>query len=452
MKSTCVLVWALVCALSTPACRAQAADSNAALESLSALIGGQHEAGVAGPALSLEEVLRMALAENPEIHVSVRRVAAAEAHVPAASTLDDPQFMYRGWQVPLSKPWDYNQAQNMLMIGQALPGPGKRILHAAVAKSDVSEAKAELAATRLRIQVDARKAFYDLLRAEDEIRIHDQHVGIAHQAIEAARIKYTVGKIPQVEILKAQLALTRLAEHMIRFERDADVARARLNALLGREPDAPIQAHGEYGLDHALPSLDALERVAMQSRPDLIEAEAAAEKTRREQAVAKKTYVPDFNVAAGYMLMPAGSSARNNYMVEGSVSLPWLNRRKHEAELAEAAAGITEKDAELDAMRNAARGQIQEALAEAKAAQRLARVYQDSLRQQSEETLHSAVIAYENDQTSFLDLLDSQMTVVDVDLAWIDALGEFNMRIAELEMAAGAPVEQSQPGVAKEMQ
>ena len=45
---------------------------------------------------------------------------------------------------------------------------------------------------------------------------------IAHQAIEAARIKYAVGKVPQQDILKAQVALTRLAEHMIRFDRDAE--------------------------------------------------------------------------------------------------------------------------------------------------------------------------------------------------------------------------------------
>jgi outer membrane protein TolC len=118
--------------------------------------------------------------------------------------------------------------------------------------------------------------------------------------------------------------------------------------------------------------------------------------------------------------------------------------------MAGAAAEITEKDAELTAMRNAARGQIQEALAEAKAAQRLARVYQDSLRQQSEGALHSAVVAYENDQTSFLDLLDSQMTVVDVDLAWIDALGEFNTRMADLELAAGAPLDANRTGAEEE--
>jgi hypothetical protein len=96
MKSISILVWAPVCALPAPACRAQKESTTAALESLSALIGGQHQAEVAGPALGLEEVERIALAENPEIHVALRRAAAAESHVLSVGTLGDPQFMYRG--------------------------------------------------------------------------------------------------------------------------------------------------------------------------------------------------------------------------------------------------------------------------------------------------------------------------------------------------------------------
>lgn len=440
------ILWAVALVLAFPVCRAQVTISSNGLETAGALLGEQHmhdgTAEPSGPALVMDEVERIALAENPDIHVAVRHVAAAESHVPLAGALDDPQFMYRGWGVPLTKPWDYNPAQNMLAIGQMLPGRGKRDLRTEVARSDVDQAQSDLAMARLRVRIEARKAFFDLLRAQDELRIHDQHVGIAHQAIEAAKIKYTVGKIPQMEILKAQLALTRLAEHMIRFERDANVARVHLNTLLGRDPAMPLRVQGDCGLDKPLPEADALVATAMRERPDLRGAAVAAEKSRREQKLAKSNFRPDFNVAAGYMLMPTGSDFRNNYMVEGSVTLPWLNKHKHEAEVAEAAAVTTEKDAELDAMRNSARGQIQEALAEAQSAQRLARVYQDSLRKESEETLHAAVIAYENDQTSFLDLLDSQMTVVDVDLAWIDSLGEYNTRLANLEMATGAPIEQ----------
>ena len=142
--------------------------------------------------------------------------------------------------------------------------------------------------------------------------------------------------------------------------------------------------------------------------------------------------------------MPRGSEFRNNYMVEGSINLPWLNRRKHDAEIAESTAMVSEKDAEIDAMRNTAFGQIQEALVQTKAAQKLANVYATSLQPQAEATLHSTVIAYENDRTEFLDLLDSQMTVIDLDLAYFQALADFEARLADLELAVGKPVEEVQ--------
>ena len=272
------------------------------------------------------------------------------------------------------------------------------------------------------------------------MRIHDQHVDIARQAIEAARIKYTVGKVPQQDVLKAQLAMTRLEEHMIRFDRDAEVARAQMNTLLGRDPAMPIRVEGDFGVGADLPAGKQLEQLSLVSRPDLLEAQAAAEKSRREQSLAGKAYVPDFNIAGGYMLMPTGNNPRNNYMVEGSITLPWLNRRKHDAEISESTVKVTEQDAEVAAMRNAAFGQIEEALAEARAAQRLARVYHDSLEPQAEATLHAAVIAYENNQTDLLDLLDSQMAVIDVDLAWFQSMGDFAASMSDLELAVGAPI------------
>ncbi len=173
----------------------------------------------------------------------------------------------------------------------------------------------------------------------------------------------------------------------------------------------------------------------------MLEARAEADKSRKEQTLAGKAYVPDFSVAGGYMLMPAGSDPRNNYMFEGSITLPWLNRKKHDADMNEAAVKVTEQDAEVAAMRNAAFGQIDEALAEARSAQRLARMYHDSLEPQAEATLHAAVIAYENNQTDLLDLIDSQMAVIDVNLAWFQSMGDFARNMADLELAVGAPVD-----------
>lgn len=411
-----------------------------ALANFDVLLGGPPAQASSAPVLTLDETERIALARNPEIAVAARRAAMVESRVPAAGALDDPQAMYRGWGVPLRQPWNYNQAQNMFMITQDLPGLGKRSLRAGIANSEAAEAKDELAVVRLRVRVDVRKAFYGMLEAQDELRIHDEHLAIAKQAIAAARIRYTAGQVPQQDLLKAQLELTRLAEHMIRFDRDAEVARARLNTLMGRDPATPLRIAGDYGVAGKLPSEKSLEQQALEVRPDLKQAEEAAAKSRQQQSLAKKAYVPDFSVSAGYMLMPPSSAMRNTYMVEGSMSLPWLDRRKHDAEIATAAAAVSEQDAELAALRARAFGQIKESLAEAEAAQKFAALYQNSLRPQAEATLHAAVIAYENNQTDFLNLLDSQMQVIDIDVAWLQALADFNSRLADLEMAVGAPI------------
>ena len=434
---TCLL-WGWVCLL-----RGQTAPNENSANDIAELLP-QHHAAASGPALTLDEIERIALIENPEIRVAARRLAVVEAHSPVAGALDDPSLMYRGWQVPLRQPWNYNAGQNMFMLSQTLPGFGKRSLRTSVAQADVAEAKAALEATRLDVRIRVRKAFYELLRAEDGLRIHDEHVDIARQAVEAARIKYAVGKVPQQDILKAQISVTRLAEHLIHFEQDIEVAQAHLDTLIGHDPHEPINVEGDYGISIALPSLETMEREALQSRPDLVQAQAATDKSRKEQALSQKSFSPDFTVSAGYMLMPRGSEFRNNYMVEGSITLPWLNRRKHDAEIAESTAMVTEKVAEADALRNAAFGQIQEALVMTKAAQKLAGVYQRSLRPQAEATLHSTVIAYENDRTEFLDLLDSQMTVIDLDLAYLQALADFEARLADLELAIGKPVDEVQ--------
>jgi outer membrane protein, heavy metal efflux system len=443
MKALRFVVCLSLCSGAAILSRAQLPDTASDnLSSAATLLSQHHHSRGRGPTFDLEQVEEIALTANPEIHVALRKLEVVEAHVLSAGALDDPMLGYRGWGVPLKQPWNYNAGQNMFMVSQTFAGSGKRGLRTSVAKGDVVEAKAALEATRLDIRIRVRKAFYDLLRAEDGLQIHDQHVDIAQQAVAAAKIKYSVGKVPQQDVLKAEMSMTRLAEHLIHFELDTDLARARLNTLLGRDPSAPIDVRGEHTLSTQLPSIETLEKTALQSRPDLLQMQAALDKSHTEEALAKKAYSPDFTVSAGYMLMPSGSEFRNNYMVEGSINLPWLNRRKHDAEIAESKVKTTVQDAELVALRNNAFGQIQEALVEARAAQKLANVYQQSLLPQAEATLHSTVIAYENNRTEFLDLLDSQMTVIDLDLSYLQARADFDVRLADLELAVGAPIEQ----------
>ncbi len=390
--------------------------------------------------LTLSELEALALENNPKIKVVAQRIGVLEARVPIAGALDDPSLMYRGWGVPVREPWNYNQAQNMFMAGQAFPGRGKRRLRTRVAAQGVEIAQAEFEAIKRETLARVRLAFYKLLRSYDEIRLHHEQVALAEQAVESARIKFTVGRVPQQDVLKAHVALSRLVDHLARFERDAELARAALNTLTGRDPATPLEISGEYPTPIALPSAEELMRVALANRPELDAANKTVEQGNTAVRLAEKAYSPDFTVSAGYMLMPANSRFRNTYMAEISINLPWFNRKRHDAEIAEAKAETRARTAEYEMLRATVLQEIREAVVYAQTAQRLMELYRNTLRPQAQSALKSAVAAYQTDRTDFLNLLDSQNTALEVEYAYYRALSEYEQRLAELERAIGAPL------------
>jgi outer membrane protein, heavy metal efflux system len=392
------------------------------------------------PPKSLSELESEALASNPTIRLMSRRIAVAESKPRIAGSRDDPAFMYRGWGTPLQRPWDLNQTQHMFMYSQALPGPGKRALRAEVAEASTEVAKAQLEATKREVSAQVRKAFYDLRRNQDELMLHDEQAALVRQALEQARIKYVVGKVPQQDVLKAQIALTKLVEHLVMLQQEGSMASSRLNTLVGRDPAEPIAVEGKYAPPDTVPSLLELERLALESRPELAEATASIHEEEARKKLAEKGYSPDYNVSAGYMLMPDGARYRNTYMAELSVTLPWLNRGRHDAEIAESQAQIGEEQAEYDYQRSVVFQEIQEALVRARSAKRLVDLYRDTLRPQAEASLKSAVSAYQTDRTDFLNLLDSQNTTLDVELAYYRFASELESNLADLERATGAPL------------
>jgi outer membrane protein, heavy metal efflux system len=390
--------------------------------------------------MSLEDIEREALSINPEVRAAEGRVAIAKAKVPAAGALDDPMLMYRNWGTPLEKPWDWNQSQQMFMYQQTLPGPGKRGARTEVARKQVGESDSKIEIVKREIGIEVRKAFYDLLRSADEHRIHDQQMDLSKQALLSATVKYTVGRVPQQDVLKAQIAMTRLADHLVSLDEEEQSARAKLNSLMGRDPASPLEIAGQYGAARTLPSLVELERIAIENRPELKSVAASSGVADAQLALARKAYTPDFTVAGGYMLMPTGSMFRNNYMAEVTVSLPWLNRRKHDGDIQEAEAIASVVRSEHNAQVNAAFLEIQQALIRARAAERSLKLYSDTLRPQAEAALKSASAAYEHDRTDFLNLIDSQNMLLDVETSYFKAAANLDFRIAELERAIGAPL------------
>jgi cobalt-zinc-cadmium efflux system outer membrane protein len=442
MKVLGVFVLAIWCALAASAQTAEPTTMEPdSLEAAQALLGKpqEHRHPSTVP-LTLPELESAALAKNPEILAAMRRIAVVEARRGSAGSLDDPSFMYRGWGTPLSRPWDLNQTQHMFMYSQSLPGGGKRQLRTQVAEADIDIVRAEVEAKRREVLAQVRRAFFELLQNQEGLRFHDEQAALARLGLESARIKYVVGKVPQSDMLKAQIALTRLVEHLVMLQQDGDLARARLNTLLGRDPGSPIDVVGAYSPPSQLPGLLDLEKTALDDRPELAVISATIRQSETRTQLAEKSFKPDYTLSGGYMLMPDGSRYRNTYMAELSLTLPWLNRGRHNAEIAEASAIVAAEKAEYESRRAAIFAEVQESLVRARVAQRLVGLYRDTLRPQAHAVLKATVAAYQADRTDYLNLLDSQNTTLDVELDYIRAISDLETRLVDLERSVGAPL------------
>jgi outer membrane protein TolC len=390
--------------------------------------------------LSVDEAVAAALESNPEIRAAVRRLSLAQMKTATARSLDDPMLMMRDWDTPLRRPWDLNQAQLMVSLQQTFPSRQKRDLRAGVAGEDAEVAASELESSRQEVSAEVRKACADLMRNADETRLQERQSSLLKEALAVALAQYTTGKAPQADVLRAQMALTRLSEQLIELEEEGETARAQLNALMGRPPEEAIEIAGSYAVPAALPAIEELERTAIEHRPELAALRAQIVKSRDEGKLTRLAMKPDFTVGLGYMLMPTGSLARNAYMAEVSMNLPWLNRERHdgEAKQADAATGVSQ--AELDARASAVFLEIRQAQIEVLAAERRVKLYRDTLLPQAEASFKASTAAYQNNRAEFMSLIDAQNLLLDIQAAYYKASAATDAGMAQLERAIGAPI------------
>ena len=390
--------------------------------------------------LTVEQAVEDALTGNPEIRATVKRLSLAQMKTTTARSLDDPMLMVRDWDTPITKPWDLNQAQLMVSLQQTIPGKEKRDLRSKIAGDDVEVASDELESLRQEVTASVREVCAALLRNADEMKLHNEQAAVLNEALSAALAEYTTGKVAQADVLRAQMALTRLSEHLIELEEKRDTARTQLNALMGRSPDEAIEIDGSYRTATVLPSIDELKRIAIEDRPELAALRKQIARSNDESQLARLAMKPDLTASAGYMLMPTGSPSRNAYMAEVTMNLPWWNRARHDGETKQADAAIDVAQAELDARTATVFLEIRQAEIAVHSAQRRVKLYRDTLLPQAEASFKASAASYQNNRGEFMNLIDSQNLLLDVRAAMYKALAESDAGSAQLERAIGAPL------------
>jgi outer membrane protein, heavy metal efflux system len=389
-----------------------------------------------GPPLTLDAALDEALAKNPILIALRKQFEVARARPAQERFLMPPAFEAQIWQWPTNTLNPANTNMYMFTVGQDFPGRGKRRARATVLEKEAEVAEGEIAVRAREVVEEVKRAYAELFLARKHIEIHLQTVDLLRQFADVAEAKYATGRISQQDVLKAVVELSKLHDDIVTMDQDARLTEARLNTLLDRPPDAPIGPVGALHERVILPASSELQRIAVERHPELRTALLDRERAEAELAAARTEYKPDFFVGGGYMLMPRDRDAWTATFGVTWPRAPWA-RGRLDARVAEAAAEIDAVHARQRVVESAIRLAVQDAYVRVQSAAQRAALLRTSIMPQSEHVLEVSRVAYQTDRLDFLALIDNQRVLLDVQLAYYQALSDREQALADLERAVG---------------
>lgn len=385
---------------------------------------------------ALQQLVEQALENNPEIKAMQRRIDMMRARIPQAKALDAPVLSigYMGNIVPFQVQKGDPSSGRIIGISQDLPYPGKRSLRGKVASSDADAEWWAFEQTRRNVVAEVKDAYFDLYYLTKAVGVVTKTKTLVEQFTKIAEVRYTVGKGIQQDVLKAQVEFSKLIEQQTILEQRKQIAEARLNSLLYREPESPVGIPEELKPRDFPYTLATLNETAVANYPDLKGQRRKIESAQYAIQLAKKDFYPDFSVGFTYINRPAMPEM---YGMNIGIKLPVYYAQKQRPALTEATASFEAEKRSLENTTTLLFFKIRDKYLSETTAKRLLSLYSTTIVPQSSLSLESAIAGYEVGKVDFLTLLDSLVTLLNYELSYYEQLSNEEKAVAALEPLVG---------------
>jgi Outer membrane efflux protein len=193
-----------------------------------------------GPPLTLKAALGEGLSKNLDLAALRAQVQVTRERPAQERSLMPPMLEGTIWQWPVNTLNPANTNMYMFMVGQDLPGRGKRELRAAVAEKDIALAQTDVTIRTRQVVNDVKQAYATLFIARKATEVHLANVDLLRQIADVSQAKYATGRISQQDVLKPVVELSKLHADLLMFEEQAGIAAARTGTAAGADrPPAP---------------------------------------------------------------------------------------------------------------------------------------------------------------------------------------------------------------------
>ncbi|MES2766284.1 MAG: TolC family protein, partial [Bacteroidota bacterium] len=259
----------------------------------------------AADAQTLDELLKEARANNPQLQSYAFKIQAAQNRADAAAAWPAPEIGVEFEQIPFNSVNIFNDAvSNNITISQMFMLGGKlgAMRDAEALKGKIEEENKSVA--QLQIEREIHMAYYSLWAIDRQIDLQKRNESVLKILLEASQAQYETGRAMQADLLmlQAEIASTRAQIDILKNRREPQLT--MLASFLGRSGVVEITTTEEI-LEHGnLPNDEVLKAIAQ--NPEIRRMQRMIDMSRAEITAAEREKIPDLMLSAMLMRMPNG--------------------------------------------------------------------------------------------------------------------------------------------------
>ncbi|WP_333875496.1 TolC family protein [Methylobacter sp.] len=393
--------------------------------------------------LTLKAATEQAVQDNPDLAQMQARAQAMAAIPSQMGTLPDPEVSFNAMSLPVNTFNIKQEDMTQLGVGvsQAFPFPGKLSLREQAAAFEAEAATQNITEVRWQLLSEVKTTWWLIFYLDRALGIVDSNHALLQQFVQIARTKYEVGEGLQQDVLLAQLELSKLLDQQLMLKASRRNAAASLNALLDKPANEEIRLPDK--IDSQLPTIkqeNLLYRQAETSRAVLEGNRQGINAAQSRLDLAKKDYLPDFNLGASYGARantPAGDRRADLLSLNLSMNVPIFAAQKQAKAVDQRTSELMQEKYALQDQWNKVRSQISQSYNDYRRAKDQVVLFETGIVPQARQTVASMLSGYQVNKVDFLNLLRSQLTLFEYETQYWKAFTEANQSLAQLNAAVG---------------
>jgi cobalt-zinc-cadmium efflux system outer membrane protein len=392
------------------------------------------------PALS--DYLRYAAFNNAGLKAAFEQWRMAIEQIPQVQSLPDPKFTY-GYFIEEVET-RVGPQQNKLEIMQTFPWFGKIEARTDAAAAGSRAARQRYEAAKLKLFFEVKDAYYEYVYLARAIKIAQENLELIKHFEQVARTKYVTAAIGHPDVIRAQVELAKLEDHVKTLEELRTPIVARLNASLNRQSLEMLPWPREEQMFQAEEvSREKVISLLQEQNPELKALDFEREAAQYRLELAKKKFWPDVGVGLGWIdtgsAMNPGvpDSGKDPVILMFTMNVPVWRESYKAAEL-QAKADVRRTSQQKTEMENTIVARAERALYDFEDSSRKMKLYGDVLVPKAEELLGASETAYLAGTVDFLSLINAQQKLLEFQLRYERAVANNQQGLARLEMLVGS--------------